>query len=255
MKKISAFIIVCSIGLGVQAQSIIDPLTGSLAGYTTTLVLDNSGGASSVSFTDSGSGLQANYVGTVSAAEQALFLAPVSSFSSVFTVGNTLFVNTAVPTSSTQMDFGLAVAATATPPAAGANTSTRANFDWASISVRPSQTAIRVNSSVSGTLTTGNGAINVTDTGNISELFINWVSADVFALGYVSNHVSVVDQTITFAPSSTIGAAIGFYGDVRASGTSLGDFTNLTIVPEPSTLALCGMGVAGLCAVARRKKQ
>jgi len=28
----------------------------------------------------------------------------------------------------------------------------------------------------------------------------------------------------------------------------------LTIVPEPSTLALCGMGFAGLVGLARRKK-
>jgi hypothetical protein len=54
---------------------------------------------------------------------------------------------------------------------------------------------------------------------------------------------------------STIGAAIGFYGDIRATGTSLGPISNLTItVPEPATLALCGMGLAGLFVVVRRKK-
>jgi len=107
MKKISAVIIACSMGLAVQAQ-VIDPLTGSLAGYTTTLVNDGgSGGASSVSFSDSASGLQANFAGTVNDPEQALFLAPASSFSTTFAVGDTLWVNVAMPVSSTAMDFGL----------------------------------------------------------------------------------------------------------------------------------------------------
>src|ERR1039457_1421953 len=104
MKKISAIIIAGSLGLAVQAQ-VIDPLTGGLGGYTTYQVLDNSLGAGQgVSFTDSGSGLQANYVGTGTSAEQALFLAPASSFSTPFVVGDTLTVNVAIPVSSTQMD-------------------------------------------------------------------------------------------------------------------------------------------------------
>jgi hypothetical protein len=257
MKKISALIIIGSIGLAAQAQSVIDPLTGSLSGYTDTLVNDGgSGGASSISFTDSGSGLQANFAGSVSDPEQALFLAPVSSFSTVFAVGDMLSVNVAVPASAITEDFGLAVSATATPPAAGVNASTRANFDWASVSVRPSQSSIRVNTSVSGTLTTGNNVAGIGTTANISQLFIDWVSADSFQLGYVSNSVSVVDSTVNFAPGSTIGAAIGFYGDLRTTGTTLGDFSNLTItaIPEPSTLALCGVGFAGMAAWMRRRK-
>ena len=256
MKKISAIILAGSIGLAVQAQ-VIDPLTGGLSGYTTYQILDNSAGAGQgVSFTSSALGLQASYVGTGTTAEQALFLAPVSSFSTPFVVGDTLTVNVAIPVSSTQMDFGLAIAA-ANPSSASSGNSwnSRTLFDWASISVRPSQTAIRGNTSISGTLTTGFSPLTAA-ANTVSQLYITWVSTDVFSLGYVdTSSVSHLWQTVTFAGASTIGTDIGFYGDLRATGTSLGDFTNLTITPEPSTLALCGMGLAGVGAMMRRKNK
>lgn len=258
MKRISALIIACSIGLAVQAQ-LIDPLTGGLSGYTPTLVLDNSSGAGQgVSFTSSGTGLSANYVGTGTSAEQALFLAPLSYFSTAFSVGDRLTVNVAMPVSTTQMDFGLAVAATDTPTAASAGNSwnSRTLTDFATIYVRPSQTAVRGSTSVSGTLTTSFTPLTAA-ADSVSQLYIDWDSTDQFTLGYVDS--SAVDhpwQTVTFAGSSTIGAAIGFYGDLRATGTSLGTVSNLTIapMPEPSTMALCGMGFAGFLFMARRKK-
>jgi len=243
-----------------QAQ-VIDPLTGSLSGYTTTLVNDGgSGGASSVSFTDSGSGLQANFVGTVADPEQALFLAPASSFATTFAVGDTLSVNVTMPASTIQEDFGLAISATATPPAAGANASTRANFDWASISVRPSQTSIRQNTSINGTLTTGSFVVSSVAPTSVSGLYISWVSPLVFTLGYInSSDVLVPDDTVTFESGSAIGTAIGFYADMRdaGGGTTLGNFTDLTIqpIPEPTTMALCGLGgFLGLVGWMRRKK-
>ncbi|HUA65252.1 MAG TPA: PEP-CTERM sorting domain-containing protein [Alphaproteobacteria bacterium] len=259
MKKIGFIAIACSIGLALQAQ-VIDSLNGdSLSEYTTTLVLDNSDGAGAgVSFSDTSGSLVASYTGTVSDPEQALFLAPATDFSTVFSVGDMLSVNVNTPASSTTEDFGLAIAATATPTAAGSGNSynSRGTFDWTSISVRPSQSSIRVNTSISGTVTTGNNVANIGSTANISELFIDWVSADTFQLGYVSNDVAVVDATATFAPSSTIGAAIGFYGDLRATGTSLGSFSDLSIqpVPEPCTLALLALGSAGTLLIARRRK-
>jgi hypothetical protein len=262
MKKISVILLACSMGLAVQAQ-IIDPLTGSLSGYTTTLVLDNSlGVGSGVSFTSSGSGLSANFVGTVADPEQALSLAPVSSFSTTFAVGDMLTVNVAVPVSTIQEDLGLAIAATATPTAAGSGNSynSRTTFDWASVSVRPSQGSVRGGDDISGTLTTSyNTAVA---SSGVSQLFIQWNSADFFTLGYVdTSAVSHTLYTATFAGASTIGTAIGFYGDMRdaGGGTTLGTFSNLAIstipVPEPTTMALCGLGgLLGLAGWMRRKQ-
>lgn len=257
IKQISAIILISSIGLSSRSQStVIDPLTGSLSEYTTTLVNDVSDGAGrGVSFTDSASGLQANYVGTGTTAEQALFLAPASSFSQTFAVGDTLWVNTAMSASSTTEDFGLAIAATATPTPAGSGNSfnSRTSFDWASVSLRPSQSTVRFNTDISGTLNTATNAA-VGTVANVSELFVTWNSADSFSLGYVSNSIPVTEETVTFASGSAIGDAIGFYGDLRSTGGVLGDITDLTITPEPSTFALCSMGFVGLAVWTRRKK-
>jgi hypothetical protein len=233
-----------------------------LAGYTTTSILENSLGAGAgISFTGSGSGLQDNFTGSPNDPEQGLFLAPVTSFATTFAVGDRLTVNVTSPTltlnNSLTEDFGLAIA-NASPVAAGSGNgfNSRTLFDWASISIRPDQQSIRANSSISGTLVTGNGVIGSVLTASVSQLYIDWVSADVFTMGYIdSSDVQHVSETITFAGASTIGTEIGFYGDLRVVGQSVGDFSNLAIspIPEPSTLALGGMGLAGLLAWKRRK--
>ena len=241
---------------------VIDPLTGGLGGYTTYSVLENSLGAGAgISFTGSGSGLQDNFTGSPNDPEQGLFLAQASSFSTTFAVGDRLTVNVTSPTltlnNSLTEDFGLAIA-NASPVAAGSGNgyNSRTLFDWASISIRPDQQSIRANSSISGTLVTGSGVIGSVPTANVSQLYIDWVSADVFTMGYIdTSAVRHISETITFAGASTIGTEIGFYGDLRIAGQSVGDFTNLAIspIPEPSTLALCSMGLAGLLAWKRRK--
>lgn len=251
--------------MALHAQGVIDPLNGdSLSQYTDTATLDNSDGAGEgVTFSDSSGALTASYAGTGTSAEQALFLASASDFSTLFAPGQTLFVDTSVPASSTQMDFGLAIAATATPTGAGSGNgyNSRASFDWASISLRPSQTAIRVNTSISGTLNTGSGVVGLPSggTADVSQLFITWdsttVSGEEFTLGYVLNGTSYDDESVTFAPGSAIGSAIGFYGDLRATGTSLGGFSDLSIepVPEPATLALFALGGLSSLLFARRR--
>ena len=268
MNKISIILLASSLALATQAQ-LIDPLTGSLSGYTTTLVLDNSHGAGSgVSFTDSSSGLQANFTGTVADPEQAFFLAPAASFGTVFAVGDVLSVNVAMTpatpaSSSVNLDFGLAVASTVTPTAAGSGNSydARKTFDWAEISVRPSQTVVRggweTNSAAGVTQVTTPNLAAAANT--VSQLYIQWNSANVFTLGYVdTSSVSHNVFTATFTDGAPIGTAIGFYSDMRdIGGTTLGDFTNLSIqpIPEPTTLALCGFGgFLGLAGWLRRKK-
>lgn len=258
MKKISAFIIASSMGLAVQAQ-LVDAFNGeSLSAYTTTSILENSDGqGSGVSFSDASGGLVASFVGTVSDPEQALFLTPTA-----LPVGDALTVGTSIPISSTAEDLGIAISATATPPAAGSGNgyNSRTLFDFATISVRPSQTAIRANTSISGTLTTGNGVLSAA-ANTVSELFIENNGGGSFTLGYVdTSDVEHISETVAFSGTSTVGSAIGIYGDIRTAGTSLGTLSDLSIVPissvpEPSTLALCGMSLAGLCAAVRRKNK
>src|ERR1700744_31931 len=135
LKSLSAVIMAGSLAMAAHGQTVIDPLTGSLSPYTTYLVNDTSLGAGQgVSFTSSGSGLSATYAGTGTSAEQALFLAPSTSFSSTFSVGQTLLVNSTVAASSTAEDFGLAISA-ASPVGGNAGNSfnSRTAFDWASI--------------------------------------------------------------------------------------------------------------------------
>lgn len=54
---------------------------------------------------------------------------------------------------------------------------------------------------------------------------------------------------------STMGTGLGFYSDMRAN-TTYGYLDNLQIspVPEPSTLAMCGLSAFGLLWTVRRKK-
>ncbi len=263
MNKISAAILAaCSIGMIAQAQ-VIDPLNGdSLSGYTYYLVNDSSHGTGGdgVSFSDSSGALVESFAGTINDAEQALFLAPASSFSTTFSVGDTLLVYSTVPASSTTEDFGLAVSASnpSAETGAGDGYSSRSSFDWMSISVRPNGSGgtIRQNTSISGTLTTASD--NLTATLPVDALFITWNSADSFTLGYISDTDTVVDDdTVTFGATSTIGAEIGFYGDIRTTGTSIGSFDNLSIeeAPEPTSAALLGLGgLLGVGGLIRRKK-
>ena len=260
MKKISALIIAaCSTGLVAQAQ-VIDAFNGeSLSGYTTTLVLDNSsGGGSGVSFSDSTGSLVASFSGATSDPEQALFLTPTS-----LPVGDALVVATTVPITSTTEDLGIAISATATPTAAGSGNAynSRATFDWASISVRPSQSSIRQNSSISGTVVTGSFVLGSVTPTSVAELFIENNGAGSFTLGYVdTSSVIHTDDTLQFSGTSAVGSAIGIYGDVRTTGTSLGGLNNLTIepisaVPEPTSLALLGMGLVCTYTMVRRNRK
>lgn len=248
MKKTSTVIAACFMGLMAQAQLIDDFSTAGLGEYTQTRILDNAISEANIAFSDATGSLGAAYGGTLNAAEQVVFLRTDYSL----TVGNTLWVDVLFPTQASQMDFGIAVSATASP-SSGADT--RGTFNWAGVYVRPSQNAVRCTSSINGTVTTSAGVLTADET-TVSKLFIQRVTSTQFILGYVNaSAVSFTNATLNFT-ATDVGTAIGFYADLRATTDTLGMLDNLTIspIPEPSTLALCGMGFLGMIAVMRRKK-
>jgi hypothetical protein len=244
--------------VAVHAQ-VIDPLNGTVnPPYTSYAVNDTGlGNGDAVSNSEASGSLVPTAIGPTSTAEQELYLASASSFSTVFAVGDTLSVAVNVPAGSTAEDIGLAISANNPVSGnAGDTYNSRALFDWASISVRPSQTSIRQNTSINGTLTTGSFVLSPVAPATVTGLFITWVSPLTFQLGYLTSAGAVLDDTVTFEAGSTIGQEIGFYNDLRTTGASIGSLTNLTIsTPEPSTLALCGLGLAGLFGARKFRKK
>lgn len=219
-----------------------------LAEYTQTAVLDNGVAESNVSFSDATGALVASYGGTVNQPEQVLLLRDDATLG----VGEKLVADVSMAALSAQMDFGIAVSATKTPTAASlADTDTRDSFNWASVAVRPSQNAIRVNSSINGVVTTGNGVLN-TDEALVNRIFIERLSSTSFKVGYVdTSNVSFDALTINFT-TSDVGSAIGFYADLRAAGGTLGSLDNLRIVPEPAAGLTAAFGLFGLVSLRKR---
>jgi hypothetical protein len=252
-------VVAMSASVAVHAQ-VIDPLNGTSAvTYTPYLILDNSDGTGGgITWSESTGSLVGTSVGP-SDPEQSLYLANASSFSTVFAVGDTLSVAVSVPANTVAEDIGLAITGS-NPSVAGSGNgySSRTSFDYATISVRPSQTSIRQNTSVlgaGGQPVTGNDVIAGVNPTTVTGLYITWVSPLTFNLGYLTAAGAVQDDTFTFESGSTIGTEIGLYTDVRTTGDSLGALSNLTIsTPEPSTLALCGLGIVGMFGARKLRK-
>ena len=252
MKKLSLITSACLLGLFAQAQLVDNFSGGSLGSYTLTRILDNGVAEANVSFSDASGALVASYGGTISQPEQLVLLRNDFSLG----IGNVLLVDVAFPAQTSQMDFGIAVSATATPAGVvnPTPTDTRTGFNWTGIYVRPSQNAVRAASSIGGVLDTGTGVLTADETA-VGQLFIERNSATDFTLGYYdTSNVRFVSRTVTFA-ATDVGTAIGFYADLRAVGGSLGSLDNLrmTVIPEPSTAAFVGIGLLGLIGRLRRK--
>ena len=252
MKKYSLTIAACLAGAAAQAQLIDDFSVAGLGEYTLTRILDNGIAEANVTFADTSGSLAASYAGTLNQPEQLVFLR--NDFS--LAVGNMLLVDVLFPTQTSQMDFGIAVSATATPAGVvnPTPTDTRAGFDWAAVYVRPSQDAVRAASVISGVLDTGTGILAAGET-TVSQLFIERNSATLFTLGYYDTSATrIVSRTASFT-ATDVGTVVGFYADLRAAGGSLGSLDNLRIavIPEPSSIVLLGLGGLGLLWTVRRR--
>jgi hypothetical protein len=220
-----------------------------LGEYTLTRVLDNGVAESNVSFSDTSGALVASYGGTINQPEQVLFLRNDATLG----VGEKLVVDVAQAVSTSQMDFGIAVSATATPTGVSnpTPTDTRGLTNWLAVYVRPSQDSVRVTSSISGTVVTATGVLGSVETA-VSKLFIERLSTTSFAVGYINTSaVSFTNTTVNFT-ATDVGSAIGFYGDLRAAGGVLGGLDNLRIIPEPTAGLLALIGIGGLVSLRKR---
>jgi autotransporter-associated beta strand protein len=212
-------------------SSTIQPVTiliddfndASLSEYTRTVVNDNNGIAN-VTFTGSGGTLAATYSGS-SAFEQVVLLRDDVSLN----VGETLMVDVTMDTTTQEMDLGLAISATSTPTqSSGGGNDTRDTFDWTSVSIRPNQNSIRVNQSVNGLVNTTSGTIGSVSETSVTGFYITRNSETQFTLGY-TNASNSIDATVVNYTANNVGTALGFYADLRSSG-SLGSFDNLRIL-------------------------
>lgn len=249
MKKISIIIAVCSMGLMAQAQLVDDLNTAGLSEYTQTIVLQN-GASSPLVFSDSTGALTVSKA-SGTAPEQVLLLRNDYTLG----VGQILRVGTSAGGNSIYSDLGIVVSALANPPPAvwvSSNVDTRQNY--IAVYVKGQTDAIG-RAGFNGTSNAGgnSGTTGVPGLANVLGLYISRTASDTFEVGYTtaSGDTSIFTYT---GMNTAIGNAIGFYSDVRGV-TSYGSLDNLQItpVPEPSTLAICGMSCLGLLAVVRRK--
>lgn len=256
MKKISTLILVGAVSLAAKGDVLVDSLTsGSTAAYNQTVILAQNGDGP-LTFTSTGSGLQVSRVFTSGgAAQQDLLL--LNSYS--LSVGDTLQVSiTGLGTSAANADFGIAIASQANPisaePWVSGTASSRSNYLAMYVKPGSSQVgSIGFNGTTqlysSGGVTPGAGVY-----ATITGLWITEVAANKFSDGYTTTSGNVtLGSNIQFT-GADIGQAVGFYADLRGTLTSAATLDNLTIVPEPSTIALCGVGALGLVAGLRRKK-
>ncbi len=252
LKKLS-IVAACSIAAIAQGQ-LIDDFSGGLSAYTLTPVLYSGSGVpatTTISFTDSTGALEAD-AANFNDIEQALFLRSDYSLA----VGQTLRVDVNWSLGSSQ-DLGLCVASTATPPAATTNPlgNTRTSLSYAFVGIRGASWHV-VSSGFDGSTALSTMQYQP-GSGTTTGLFITRTSATSFQMGYdastANGGADTVLTTYNFANSADVGLAIGFYADMRSNG-SIGTLDNLQIVvPEPTTMALFGLGgLFGLVAWRRR---
>lgn len=261
-----------AMGAVVTAQAqLIDDFSGSLSPYTQTIVLAQSSDPAftfSTVYTGNNYALQVNRP-SGTAPQQDLFLRNDYSL----TPGYMLSVQTpgGMLTNSVYADFGIVIASQVNPvPAVYVNSNVTTRSNYVNMYFKGSYGTVGTIGFDGTSNPYGNSGLYPTNMAGapvgysgVSGLWISEPSTGVYDVGYilasdgsdVTIHVYNFSAN-TYSGDTSIGNAIGFYADLRAASDTYNGLTDLTLspIPEPSTMALCGLGVAGWIAWLRRKK-
>lgn len=225
MKKLGALVLVIAFAAAAQAELFLDDFSGDLSAYTSTVILDANGGSqNTASWQIGGGALQLNTTAYDGIQQYAMIRDGLS-----LAVGEELQVDIAVTGAS--QDIGLYVGGTT--PVAG---------------VRQDYIAMYARSTGELFSRGFDGTSEYGQVGWISpayeKLFIARTDVNTFEVGYYE--AGARNVLTTRNPSYANAATVcGFYADVRAAGV-LGNADNLTVVPEPTTALLLGLGSLAL---------
>lgn len=231
MKKLSLLALLCMMGVAAQAV-LIDDFSGDLSAWTGTVILDNANSAvqNTSAWQITSGALQLNTtVRDGTSVEQWAMIRNGLSLG----VGQELQLDVSHTLAS--QDIGLYVGGTAP--------TFNVRRDYIAIYAR--HTAELFTRGFDGTTEYGQvGWIKPA----YEKLFIARIDSNVFEVGYYEGGVRNVMVTRTPATANAA-TVVGIYADVRGVGV-LGNADNLTIVPEPATLALLGLGLL----ISRKRK-
>lgn len=222
MKKWLMGLLVCLMGVGVQAFIIDDLDDENMSEYTISRVNDGNTEVN-VSFSNAGGDLRTVYTGAASH-EQVLLLRDDYSLQ----VGEMLMAEVSGNESGWDRDIGIAVGYTATPPALGAGQTGDVRTSYVEVSYRSNNQVMSYARNGTTNLSSGqefSGTDYGGDTfnGYVDYIFIERLSETEFQAGWIqgdTTHVltengnPIMPYVIT---TDTPGAAVGFYTDARAA--------------------------------------